>query len=181
MPSVPRTAVQASPRGRREAHVATSATERSWCVVVPHHPRGARTARQRIVTELGPVIGAGLLADVVTVVAELVGNAVRHAEALPGGVVRVAWRLRPGPEADEVDVRVTDGGGPMTPRIRVVEVDSLDGRGLSMVAAVAMRWGFDRDGLGQSVWAQLSGTRRPAGERPADSPAEVPPPLTEVR
>ena len=42
------------------------------------------------------VVPPTLLADVIAVLAELVGNAVRHAEPLPGGVIRVAWRLRPG-------------------------------------------------------------------------------------
>ncbi len=59
--------------------------ERSWCVVVPHHPTGARLARHRLADELADVVPSMLLADLVAVLAELVGNAVRHAEALPGG------------------------------------------------------------------------------------------------
>ncbi|MFC0532979.1 ATP-binding protein [Phytohabitans kaempferiae] len=136
--------------------------ERAWCVVIPHHPRGARIARQRLTTELRGAVHPTLLADAVAVLAELVGNAVRHASPLPGGVVRVAWRLRPagsvvGVERDSVEVRVTDGGA-MTeqPRIRAIATDAIDGRGLSIVAALADRWGVDRDGLGQSVWAELS-------------------------
>ncbi|MFS8479331.1 MAG: ATP-binding protein [Micromonosporaceae bacterium] len=127
--------------------------ERAWCVVVPHHPRGAQLARHRLSTELAGIVSPSLLADVIAVAAELVGNAVRHAAPLPGGVVRVAWRLWSG----EVEVRVTDGGSQSSaPHIRDARVDDPDGRGLTIVAALANRWGVERDGLGQSVWARLS-------------------------
>jgi anti-sigma regulatory factor (Ser/Thr protein kinase) len=136
--------------------VSTTLSERSWCVVVPHHARGARMARHRLATELAGAVPAALLADAVAVLAELVGNAIRHAEPLPGGVVRIAWRLRPAAEAEVIEIRVTDGGGGTPPQIRVVEPEDIDGRGLSIVAALTERWGVERDGLGQSVWAELS-------------------------
>jgi anti-sigma regulatory factor (Ser/Thr protein kinase) len=136
--------------------VGTAVAERAWCVVVPHHARGARLARHRLAGELSGVVTAELLADAVAVVAELVGNAIRHAQALPGDVIRVAWRIRTGGDRQWLEVRVTDGGAGDGPRQREVGPESLDGRGLTIVAALADRWGVDRDGLGQSVWAQLS-------------------------
>jgi anti-sigma regulatory factor (Ser/Thr protein kinase) len=136
--------------------LSTTLTERSWCVVVPHHALGARMARHRVAAELAGAIHPALLADVVAVMAELVGNAVRHADPLPGDVVRVAWRLTPGVETDLVEIRVTDGGALARPRVRPLDPDAVDGRGLSIVAALADRWGVDRDGLGQSVWAEVS-------------------------
>ncbi|WP_184539632.1 ATP-binding protein [Micromonospora polyrhachis] len=150
--------------------------ERSWCVVVPHHAQGARMARHRLTVELSDVIDPHLLADVVSVVGELVGNAVRHADPLPGGVIRLAWRLRSGPEGDVVGVRVTDGGSAAAPQMRLVGPEALDGRGLHIVAALTMRWGVERDGLGQSVWAELripveQGLRIPA-EQGVRIPAE---------
>lgn len=135
--------------------MSTALAERAWCVVVPHHARGARLARHRLAAELGEAIRPTLLADAIAVVAELVGNAVRHADPLPGGVVRVAWRLRPDTAGAAVEVRVTDGGASDPPRILRVGPESVDGRGLTIVAALANRWGVDRDGLGQSVWAEL--------------------------
>lgn len=144
--------------------VSMALAERAWCVVIPHHPRGARIARQRLTTELRNAVHPALLADAVAVLAELVGNAVRHASPLPGGVVRVAWRLRPAGSTaestqDTVEVRVTDGGASADqPRVRAIATDAIDGRGLSIVAALSDRWGVDRDGLGQSVWAELTGT-----------------------
>jgi hypothetical protein len=118
--------------------------ERVWSVVVPHHAQGAQQARHCLAAELAEVLPANLLDDVVAVVAE------------PGGVVRVAWRVRDLPGGSSVEVRVTDGGANQVPRPRVVGPDELDGRGLTIVAALATRWGVDRDGLGQSVWAELS-------------------------
>jgi two-component sensor histidine kinase len=141
--------------------VSTTLSERAWCVVVPHQASGARLARQRLSRELAGAIHPALLADAVAVLAELVGNAVRHAEPLPGGVIRVAWRLLSTAEAEVVGIRVTDGGGPAAPLIRTVSMDATDGRGLSIVAALAARWGVERDGLGQSVWAELSAPARP--------------------
>ena len=143
--------------------MSTHAVERSWCVVVPHHATGARLARHRLADELAEVVAPVLLADLVAVLAELVGNAVRHADPLPGGVVRVAWRLRPAPGGPTVSIRVTDGGAPAGPRMRAASPDAVDGRGLHIVAGLASRWGVERDGLGQSVWAEFdpTGSARP--------------------
>ncbi|TMM43182.1 MAG: ATP-binding protein [Actinobacteria bacterium] len=134
----------------------TAVAERAWCVVVPHHARGARVARQRLASELGPLAGNELLADAVAVIAELVGNAIRHAEPLPGEVIRVAWKICTRAGRQHLEVRVTDGGAGDEPQQRDVGPDSIDGRGLAIVSALAETWGVERDGLGQSVWARLS-------------------------
>lgn len=132
------------------------AEERAWCVSVPHHARGARLARHRMAGELAMMVGPELLADAVAVVAELVGNAIRHACSLPGDVIRVAWRMRSDDDRQCLEIRVTDGGAGDEPQRRDAGVDSVDGRGLAIVDALADTWGVDRDGLGQSVWARLS-------------------------
>lgn len=137
-----------------EALVSAALAERSWCLTVPHHAASARLARHRLATELAGSVPPGLLSDVVAVLAELVGNAVRHGAPLPGGVVRVAWSLRRGGAA--VEVRVTDGGSAGVPRRRAAGPEEIDGRGLTIVAALARRWGVERDGLGQSVWAEFA-------------------------
>ncbi len=135
----------------------TAVAERAWVVVVPHHARGARQARHRLARELAGTVGQELLADVIAVVGELAGNAIRHARPLPGDVVRVAWRIRVEGGRHVVDIRVTDGGGdPELPQERSASAEAVDGRGLAIVAALADRWGVERDGLGQSVWAELS-------------------------
>jgi len=132
--------------------VSTAIAERAWCVVVPHHPRGAHVARHRLADELRALVSADRLADAAAIAAELVGNAVRHAAPLPGDVVRLAWRLLPG---GKLEIRVTDGGSAAGPQVRVAEPEEVDGRGLTIVAALADRWGVERDGLGQCVWAAL--------------------------
>ncbi|MFI7025807.1 ATP-binding protein [Micromonospora sp. NPDC049900] len=131
-------------------------------MVVPHHASGARAARHRLAAELAEVVSPVVLADLVAVLAELVGNAVRHADPLPGGVVRVAWRLMTTDDGAHVRLRVTDGGATGTPRIRPADIDAADGRGLHIVSGLADRWGVERDGLGQSVWAEFD----PVPERP---------------
>ncbi|WP_199714729.1 ATP-binding protein [Micromonospora radicis] len=136
-------------------------------MVVPHHATGAQIARHRLAADLAEVVTPAVLADLVAVLAELVGNAVRHADPLPGGVVRVAWRLRATPDGAQVRLRVTDGGGACGPRIRPADTDAADGRGLHIVAGLASSWGVERDGLGQSVWADFD----PVPDRPGMVPA----------
>ena len=136
--------------------MASAASERAWSTVVPHHPSGARQARRCIATGLGPLVRTELLTDALSVAAELVGNAIRHASALPGGVIRVAWQVRLADGVETVHLRVTDGGALTEPRVQPADDDATDGRGLSIVAALANRWGVDHDGGGQSVWADVS-------------------------
>ncbi|HEV7899694.1 MAG TPA: ATP-binding protein [Planosporangium sp.] len=131
----------------------TTGAGRAWCVVVPHHAEGARLARRRLAASLDGLMPAMALADAVAVAAELVGNSVRHASPLPGGVVRLAWRL---PFSGGIEIRVTDGGAATSPTERRVTCDSPDGRGLAIVSALSDRWGVDRDGLGQCVWARMT-------------------------
>ncbi|MFC5925703.1 ATP-binding protein [Micromonospora vulcania] len=133
-------------------------------MVVPHHPAGARLARHRLASDLADVVPPTLLADLIAVLAELVGNAVRHARPLPGGVVRVAWRLRPSADGPRIQLRVTDGGAGAGPRIRAATPDSADGRGLHIVAGLATRWGVERDGLGQRVWAEFDPAPTPRSD-----------------
>jgi anti-sigma regulatory factor (Ser/Thr protein kinase) len=142
--------------------VPTAGTDRTWCVVVPHQAAGARQARHRFTAALEGLLPGTFLADAVAVMAELVGNAVRHARPLDGGVVRVAWRLVPeaDPEAaarhPTVEIRVTDGGSTTPPTQREADAEAPDGRGLTIVAALSDSWGVDCDGLGQCVWARLT-------------------------
>jgi anti-sigma regulatory factor (Ser/Thr protein kinase) len=142
--------------------VSMAVQERVGSMVVPHHAGGARLARQRLAAELHGLLTPSLLSDVVAVVAELLGNAVRHAGPLPGGVIHLAWRVGPAARKESacVLVRVTDGGAEHSPTARVADPDSVDGRGLAIVSALAGRWGVDREGDGQCVWAEL-GTPRP--------------------
>ena len=122
---------------------------------VPHHASGARQARQRLAAELDRLVPAALRSDAVAVAAELLGNAVRHAAPLPGNVIRFGWRVDTDANGTDVELRVSDGGSRKVPRERTPAPDSLHGRGLAIVAALARAWGVERDGTAQVVWARL--------------------------
>jgi anti-sigma regulatory factor (Ser/Thr protein kinase) len=129
-------------------------------MLVPHDAAGAHIARQTFNAELAGLLAPALLLDAVTVVAELLGNAVRHARPLPGGVIRLSCRIGSAVSGTYVHLRVTDGGAEQSPVIRAADGDSVNGRGLAIVSALARRWGVEHNGVGQSVWAEL-GTPRP--------------------
>jgi serine/threonine-protein kinase RsbW len=87
--------------------------------------------------------------DVALVVSELLGNALRHARSLDDGRLAVDWALRDG----AVEVAVTDGGGPTVPIVIEPAPTDIGGRGLSIVASVAARWGVEQHGQARTVWA----------------------------
>lgn len=121
--------------------------------MVPHRPQGARTARRRLTAVLSGLVSPRVVADCVTVVTELVANAVRHARPLPGNVIRVAWRL----VGEALEISVTDGGSPGLPVVRPYSTDATGGRGLAIVSALASQWGVDsQQGGPRSVWAVLA-------------------------
>ena len=75
-----------------------------------------------------------------------------HAMALEGSEAIGTGRLLPD---ETLEIRVTDGGSQVSPQLRAAGPDALDGRGLTIVAALSTGWGVERDGLGQCVWATL--------------------------
>jgi anti-sigma regulatory factor (Ser/Thr protein kinase) len=138
---------------------AGSADDPASLIVVAHHAHGARVARQRLAAELadlGDLIPPALAVDAVAVSAELLGNAVRHAQPLPGGVIHLLWRVDRTGGAPRINLRVTDGGSALSPTRRAADPDAVDGRGLAIVAALALRWGVDREAAGCCVWADIA-------------------------
>lgn len=91
-----------------------------------------------------------------SIVAELVGNAVRHAVSLSDGTLRLYWQARDG----VVELEVTDGGGPTRPRPLQHGVLSVSGRGLRIVRALAHEWGVVECPPGHMVWASVGGPSR---------------------
>lgn len=92
----------------------------------------------------------GLPGDVAEVSAllanELVANAVDHGE----GSIALSIEIR----RDCVRVAVTDEGT-VLPVLGESNPTAESGRGLSIVDALATRWGADRDGRGKAVWFEL--------------------------
>ncbi len=128
-------------------------------VQVPYAPASAALVRHRMSAELGDLVTVDVLDAAVLVVSELVGNAVRHGQALPGGGLLASWELVDG----DLRVQVVDGGpGPEVraaggPRPLLAPLEAETGRGLELVEALALRWGSLpwHPGPGTAVWADL--------------------------
>ena len=103
------------------------------------------------------------MADAVLVLSELMSNAVRHADPLPGARVRAAWTLTRG----TLEIAVSDGGGQGSPHTEVSSVTSIGGRGLGIVEHLSSGWGVRTSELSTTVWATLpiapNGTPKPNG------------------
>ncbi|WP_407560922.1 ATP-binding protein [Streptomyces sp. 184] len=117
----------------------------------PADPGCVRTARA-VVREtlrtwhLDPVTDLAVL-----LVSELVTNSLRYASG------PVGLRLRPvgGPDAGGgIRVEVSDTL-PVPPLLRAAAPDEEGGRGLQLVASVALRWGTRCGGMGKTVWFEL--------------------------
>lgn len=117
---------------------------------VPFSRGAARTARAELATALrASSVGQSVIDDALVVLSELVTNAVRHATPGPGGHVGVEFALEP----QRLWLRVTDGGRREDGRMHMHE--SVGGRGLSIVAALADSWDFERHETGTTVTAVL--------------------------
>jgi anti-sigma regulatory factor (Ser/Thr protein kinase) len=130
-------------------------------------------ARHRVVRELADAgVPAPVLEDIEVVAAELLGNAVRHARAMAGGVLLLGWRIEDG----EVTVRVTDGGSGYPVEPRDAGPMAVSGRGLHIVESLAASWGVvEHVGGLRTVWAALR-LPRSAQTRHGHRPGRVPRP-----
>ena len=126
-------------------------------VRLPFSPHAVPRIRRLIVEDLaGRDVGVDVVEETEVVVAELVSNALRHAKPLNDGTVRVRWKVKSG----AVEVEVSDGGGPSTPRPAPPAVWATSGRGLRIVRSLAHEWGVTEDKQGRTVWAALGGPSR---------------------
>lgn len=122
-------------------------------VLVPLAASSAPAVRRCLARDLAVAgVPATVADDACLVLAELVGNAVRHGAPLGAGGLEVDWAIVDG----SVEVRVTDGGGGV-PRQRTPVPGAESGRGLTIVDAVAATWGVERPRSGETtVWARVS-------------------------
>ncbi len=124
---------------------------------VPWEQNSGREARRALVSSLRDLeVDPVVVGEAEIVVSELVGNAVRHARPLSDGMIKVNWTVRAG----VVEVEVTDGGGPTTPRPAPRSVLAAAGRGLRIVRGFAHEWGVLEDRGGRTVWVSLGGPSR---------------------
>lgn len=136
---------------------ATRIPTRTRTVRVPHSPASVPRTRKEIVRDLlGRDVPRQVVDEAEMVVAELLGNAVRHAGPLPDGTVRVQWQVKGG----VVELDVTDGGGRTTPKPLHPSTYSTHGRGLRIVRSLAHEWGVMDEDRGRTVWVCLGGPSR---------------------
>ncbi|MGW5562405.1 ATP-binding protein [Streptomyces tendae] len=120
-------------------------------------PKAVPELRRAVAEYLGED-GAGACADVQLCVTELVANVIRHVgEAAP-------VRVRVSSSGGRTRIEVTDPASDALPSLRHADTDDESGRGLSLLDAVAWRWGVDRGGPGEgkTVWCEVGGAEAAA-------------------
>ncbi|MGW3325405.1 ATP-binding protein [Streptomyces virginiae] len=144
------------------------------CLVatLPSTPRGARAARALTIAQLAE--HRLPFDDAAQVVAELAANAVTHGK-VRGRDFRLALRIAPGPTLRiEVSDTRREFGPPAAAEVPAPWAES--GRGLTLVSALATRWGTDHGPTPlKTVWAEIDlaspispdrGFRDPVGRSP---------------
>jgi DNA-binding XRE family transcriptional regulator/anti-sigma regulatory factor (Ser/Thr protein kinase) len=118
-----------------------------WSRSYPARPDQVRHARRFLAQVLEGYPAAD---DAVACLSELVTNSTVHSRSRkPGGQFTVRAALRAGTLRVEVD----DGGGPWEP---ATSHDSLGGRGLVIVDALARNWGITENGqASRTTWFEI--------------------------
>lgn len=140
---------RAAPEAARAGPASTGVTPagRDVAVTLPCTADSAGEARRRVV-DACRTWGCATLCDAAElIVAELVGNAVRHART------RIQLSVRRTPHGVLVEVH---DDSPRLPERREPGLFDESGRGLWLVDAMAERWGVERELLGKRVWAELT-------------------------
>ncbi|MEV8018094.1 ATP-binding protein [Streptomyces sp. NPDC086554] len=113
-------------------------------------PAGAASARQQIAKAIrawGAFLEPELLDAAELVAAELLANAVQHADG--GPITAGAYLNNKGLRIVVIDTNSD------TPQVGLPDADEEDGRGLFLVAALADRHGFDPLPSGKRCWAEF--------------------------
>jgi anti-sigma regulatory factor (Ser/Thr protein kinase) len=120
-------------------------------MLVRHEPTSVAVVRREIAEDLvNNGVQQDCVEDVALVASELVGNAVRHTELGPDGDLDVAWTVT----TSTVLVSVSDSSA-AEPRMRAAGTQEAAGRGLTIVNALASKWGVERLRHGKRVWARV--------------------------
>src|SRR5947209_7619551 len=112
---------------------------------LPRDPRCVALARRALRQHAGEALGELALADAMTVLAELVGNAYKHGT----GEIELRITLL----GDRVRFDVIDEGSDAPIRVRDRLIPGFGGYGLRLVDALAVRWGAGE--TRSHVWAEV--------------------------
>jgi anti-sigma regulatory factor (Ser/Thr protein kinase) len=144
-------------------HLSPAATDRSlhWQTTLPGQPCALQELRRWAETLLPPCPTRD---DVITVAVELGTNAVKYTASGHDGwfTTQITWHTA------TVRVAVQDGGAPQGP-CHLDDPAGEHGRGLTIVHALAARYGVSGGPQGRLVWADLP------WEHPATTPPASPP------
>lgn len=118
-------------------------------VELPSRPESAAVARRlaQVVALRQWALPPRLTEDVVLLVSELVGNAVRHA-----GARRFGLRMHRHPGWIRVEVRDPSRGLPCLMPVRETDIS---GRGIFLVDKLSDRWGVDLLPCGKRTWFEM--------------------------
>jgi len=120
---------------------------------IRHTPASVSHARHVLANQLARAgLGRSERDDAVLVLSELVSNAVRHAQPLPGGDILVRWAIWP----EKVHLEIVDGGGGTLPQANASSATALSGRGLEIVRTLSHSWGVAEADHRVTVWADLA-------------------------
>lgn len=123
-------------------------------VELPLAVSAVRTARKEVAGFLREcAVDTAVIDDAVVIVSELVTNAVRHTAPGTEGGLAMECTFDP----PRLRLQVCDAGRPG--RRPLHDQGAVGGRGLSIVAALADSWSFERDETGTVVTANLSVAR----------------------
>lgn len=121
-------------------------------LVLPYSTSSVSEARRLVRKDLtARGLPASLVEDGLSVLSELVANAVLHARPLQSGGIRLVWSARP----DQIDLEVTDGGGEEEPRLVECSPIATGGRGLAIVSSLAQEWGVLPGDDSVTVYARI--------------------------
>ncbi|WP_329090146.1 MULTISPECIES: ATP-binding protein [unclassified Streptosporangium] len=125
-------------------------------ITLPGMERSVPVARHCVGAVLAAA-GCASVDDVLLVVTELVGNAIKHtASGVPGGTLT----LRVSDAGQKlIHIEVIDSGSETIPEPREPDPESFGGRGLWLVGRCSKQWGVRELGGGhRAVWALMPAT-----------------------
>lgn len=120
------------------------------------HPKCVYLARCQMRKHLERTRAADLTDTGILLLSELLTNAVNHARVSPGREIETVFTVTP----EMLRAEVSDASNEV-PKLRHPDEDEDQGRGLSLVATLASRWGVDprkvndQYAIGKTVWFEI--------------------------